>query len=179
MKRISTLAILCLLGCSPANSLDGSMNELTSLSFNLVTIKLAQNQLVISYFQTSDGGATMLPFELAVDAPDGGFTANSRLEVTGLFPDGGVVDAGVTDGGDAGAPPDDGGITVYAVATRSVPMDPREFSAIDLGHIDLNQLPTSGQTASGDFFVDFAYQMDGTLGSGRTVFGNFSATVNQ
>jgi hypothetical protein len=178
MTRTATVSLLCVLGCS-ANSLDGSMSELTPLSFNQVTVKLAQKQLVISYFASSDGGGSSLPFQLAVDQPDGGFTANSRLEVSGLPPDGGIGDAGVADGGDGGAPPNDGGVLVFAVATRSVPQDTRPFSAIDRGHIDLNQLPVVGQTASGDFFVVFAYQKDGSLGSGRTVFGNFSAKVSQ
>jgi hypothetical protein len=154
------------------------MSELTSLSFNVVTVKLSQNQLVISYFQSSDGGENDLPFELTVDPPDGGFTANSTLEVSGLPQDGGT-DAGVVDGGDAGAPPEDGGILVYGIASRFVTQDTRQFSAIDRGHIDLNQQPVVGKPMSGDFFVVFAYQNDGTLGSGRTVFGNFSATVSQ
>jgi hypothetical protein len=154
------------------------MSELTPLSFNLVTVKLSQKQLVITYFQSSDGGENDLPFELTVDPPDGGFSANSRLEVSGLPQDAGV-DAGVGDGGDGGATPEDGGILVYAVASRFVALDPRQFSAIDRGHVDLNQQPVVGKPMSGDFFVVFAYQNDGTLGSGRTVFGNFSATVSQ
>ena len=176
----TSLLVVLSIACSPANSLQGSMSSLVSLDFNQVTVKLAQDQLVISYLETSDGGGLSMPFQLAVDAPDGGFTANSTLLVSGLAQDGGP-DAGITDGGlgDGGVPPDDGGVLVYAVANRSVPTDPRAFSPIDRGHIDINQLPVVGQSVSGDFFVVFTYQTDGTLGSGRTVYGNFSATVTQ
>ena len=169
------------LACSPANSLQGSMDELVkSLDFNQVTIKLAQNQLVVSYLDTSDGGALTMPFQLTVDSPDSGFQANSTVLVSGLAQDGGI-DAGATDAGlgDGGATVADGGEVVFAQASRSVADDPRMFSPIDRGHIDLNQLPVVGQQLSGDFFVVFTYQTDGTLGSGRTVYGNFSATVTQ
>ena len=37
MTRTATVSLLCALGCS-ANSLDGSMSELTPLSFNQVTV---------------------------------------------------------------------------------------------------------------------------------------------
>jgi hypothetical protein len=155
------------------------MSELVSLQFNQVTVKLAQNQLVVSYLQSSDGGALSMPFQLAVDAPDAGFQANSTLLVSGLPQDGGT-DAGVDDGGaDGGASAADAGEVVFATANRSVATDPRPFSPIDRGHVDLNQLPKVGQTLSGDFFVVFTYQTDGSLGSGRTVYGNFSGTVTQ
>ena len=172
--------VVLFVACSPANSLQGSMGELVSLGFNQVTVKLAQNQLVVSYLQSSDGGGLTMPFQLAVNAPDGGFQANSTLLVSGLPQDGGVdggeTDAGLDGGGTTSA---DGGEVVYAVANRSVPADPRMFSPIDRGHIDIVQLPVVGQPVSGDFFVVFTYQTDGSLGSGRTVYGNFSATVTQ
>jgi hypothetical protein len=177
------LFVLLSPACSPANSLQGSMSELVSLGFNQVTVKLAQNQLVVSYLETSDGGSLSMPFQLAVDAPDGGFSANSTLLVSGLAQDGGsdagAIDAGATDGGDGGPPVEDGGVLVYAVANRSVSTDPRPFSPIDRGHIDINEKPVVGKPVSGDFFVVFTYQTDGSLGSGRTVYGNFSATVTQ
>jgi hypothetical protein len=168
------------LACSPSNSLQGSMGELVSLDFNQVTVKLAQNQLVVSYLETSDGGALSMPFQLAVDAPDGGFQANSTFLVSGLAQDGGS-DAGTGDGGlgDGGDAADDGGVVLFAVANRSVATDTRAYSPIDRGHVDLNQSPVVGQSVSGDFFVVFTYQTDGSLGSGRTVYGNFSATVTQ
>jgi hypothetical protein len=178
--NVTPLFVVLSLACSPANSLQGSMSSLVSLNFNQVTVKLAQNQLVVSYLENNDGGSLSMPFQLAVDAPDGGFQANSTLLVSGLAQDGGP-DAGTTDGGleDGGEPVDDGGVLVYAAANRSVPTDPRAFSPIDRGHIDLNQQPVVGQSVSGDFFVVFTYQTDGSLGSGRTVYGNFSATVTQ
>jgi hypothetical protein len=161
------------------------MGELVSLEFNQVTVKLAQGQLVVSYLQSTDGGALSLPFELTVNPPDGGFQANSTLLVSGLAQDGGIdagaTDAGTTDAGsgDGGATTDAGGEVVLAVANRSVPMDSRPFSPIDRGHVDLVQKPVVGQSLSGDFFVVFTYQTDGSLGSGRTVYGNFSGTVTQ
>jgi len=169
------------LGCSPSNTLEGSMIELTGpLTFNQVTVKLAQNQLVVSYLELDDGGGQSMPFQLTVDSPDGGFQANSHILVSGLTPDAGP-DAGTTDGGDADGGEDvsDAGEVVFAQASRSVPNDTHAFSPIDRGHVNLTQQPVVGQPASGDFFVVFTYQTDGTLGAGRTVFGNFSATVTQ
>jgi hypothetical protein len=135
---------------------------------------------VVSYLQASDGGALSMPFELTVDPPDAGFQANSTILVSGLAQDGGI-DAGATDAGagDGGVTAADGGEVVFAVANRSVPTDPRPFSPIDRGHVDLSQQPVVGQSLSGDFFVVFTYQTDGSLGSGRTVYGNFSAVVTQ
>jgi hypothetical protein len=57
--------------------------------------------------------------------------------------------------------------------------DNRTFSAIDRGTLTLATPVVVGQPANGSFFVVFSYQNDDTLGSGRTVYGDFEATVTK
>jgi hypothetical protein len=146
--------------CSPANSLQGSMEDLTSLTFTTVEVKLQQTPqqaLVVEYTDFVDAGSGNIPFELTVD-------------ITGVH-----LDAGFSillDGGTAAGNP-------IGVASRSVLDDQRTFSPIDRGYITLDTPVTLGAAASGSFFTVFLYETDGSLGTGHTVYGNFQAKVTQ
>lgn len=140
--------------CSPANSLNGSMQELSPLTFTKVEVKAQPGSLVIEYADFVDGGGN-IPFELTVDTSgvrlDGGFTI--------------LLDGG-TDGGES-----------VGLASRNVLSDTRTFSAIDRGYVTLDSPVAQGKIATGSLFAVFTYQNDGSLGSGHTVYGTFQAPV--
>jgi hypothetical protein len=153
--QLATLAIpVALSACAPGNSLNGSMQDLTPLNFSGVAVKLQNSSLVIQYQDFIDGGGN-IPFELTYN------TAGIPL------------DAGMTLLLDAGTP---SGMP-RAVASRVVVGDIRAFSPIDRGYLTLSTPVVLNQNASGNFFAIFTYQTDGSLGSGRTVYGDFDAKV--
>jgi len=142
--------------CTPANSLNGSMEDLTALSFTNVAVKLQGSSVVIEYENFVDGGGN-IPFELTYN------TQGAALDGGTSF----LLDAGTRSGRPA------------AVASRTVVGDTRTFSPIDRGYLNIDTPVVEGETASGNFFAVFSYQNDGSLGSGRTVYGNFQATVTK
>jgi hypothetical protein len=156
-SMLATLALpIALSACGPGNSLDGSMEDLTSLSFTGVAVKLQASSLVIQYQSFIDGGGN-IPFELTYNT-------------SGIPLDGGqtlLLDAGTASG------------LPRAVASRNVVGDIRAFSPIDRGTLTLSTPVVVNQAVLGSFFVVFSYQTDGSLGSGRTVYGNFDATVTK
>jgi hypothetical protein len=156
-QRLVTVALpIALSACGSGNSLNGSMEDLTSLSYTGVAVKLQGGSLVIQYQDFVDGGGNV-PFELTYN------TAGIPLDAGRTL----LLDAGTP----AGLP--------RAVASRTVIGDNRTFSAIDRGTLTLATPVTVDQVARGSFFVVFGYQDDDTLGSGRTVYGNFDAKVTQ
>jgi hypothetical protein len=162
----SALCAALVAGCSPANQLQGSVGELTSLAFSEVVVtesagtKTSPPQFVVSYRSANDAGGYSIPFQLSVN-------------LTGLPP--------LTKGSDPidlGALEPDAG-TPVAVASRSVPNDPRTFPAIDRGHLWIDQDIQAGQQGSGHFFVVFGFQMDDSIAQGYTVEGRFQSVVGQ
>jgi hypothetical protein len=156
--RIWGLKVACLAlpisisACAQGNSLNGSMSKLTSLSFTGVAVKQQGNSLVIEY-EDFIGGSGNIPFELTYNT-------------AGLDLDGGVtllLDAGTSSG------------RPRALASRTVVGDNRTFSPIDYGTLTLDGPVAVGASAGGSFFAIFSYQSDGSLGAGRTVYGNFEA----
>ena len=150
------LVATVLSACGAGNSLNGSMATLTPLAYTGVAVKLQGSSLVIEYENFVDGGGN-IPFELTYN------TAGTPLDAGHTF----LLDAGTA----AGLP--------KAVASRTVVGDNRAFSPIDRGFLTLNGPVVLDQAASGSFFTVFTYQSDGSLGSGRTVYGNFDATVTK
>jgi hypothetical protein len=154
-RRWASLALpIALSACGPGNSLNGSMEDLTPLNFTGVAVKLQGSSLEIEYENFIDGGGN-IPFELTYNT--GGIPLDGGMTL--------LLDAGTR----AGLP--------RADASRTVVGDTRAFSAIDRGTLTLSTPVAVDQTARGSFFVVFSYQNDGSLGSGRTVYGNFDAKV--
>jgi hypothetical protein len=152
--------------CTPANQLQGSLGELTSLAFTDVLVTQSAGtgtsppSFVVSYRDADDAGGYATPFKLAVD-------------LTGLPPltkDQAPIDLGSLEP-DAGTP--------VAVASRSVPGDMRLFPAISHGSLWIDQDIQVGQQGSGHFFLVFGFQMDDSIAQGRTVEGRFQAVVGQ
>jgi len=153
-------------GCTPANQLQGSVGELTSLAFSQVVVtqstasKTSPAQFVVSYRNSEDdAGAYSIPFELSVN-----LTGLPPLTTTNPPIDLGAVDP------DAGTP--------VAATSRAVPGDTRTFPPIDRGHLWIDQDIQVGQQGAGHFFLVYGFPNDGSLGQGRTVEGHFQAVVN-
>jgi len=152
-------------GCTPANELKGSVEELTSLAFSEVVVtqsagsKTAPPEFVVSYRNANDAGGYSIPFELAVNTTNlPPLTKDSSVDLGALDPDAG---------------------TPVAVASRSLPGETRPFPAIDRGTLWIDEDIVMGQQGSGHFFVVFGFQMDDSIAQGRTVEGRFQAVVGQ
>jgi hypothetical protein len=120
--------------------------------------KTSPPQFVVTYRDADDAGGYSIPFELTVN-------------LTGLPP----LTAGAEPVELGALDPDAG--TPVAVASRSVPENLSPFPAIDHGHLWIDQDIQVGKQGSGHFFLVFGFQMDDSIGQGRTVEGRFQAVV--
>jgi len=169
-SRMAGLAMAALAGsmlvpsCGGAsNSLTGSLDEISPLTFDSVVIRASPDVLVVEYdnhpLGTADGGAgggTDVTFKIAINID--GLTLNKGLDID--------LTSSLNDG------------TPRVSCTRAIGEDPRrDFPAIERGDLVLDSDVNYNQTASGHFHVLFAE--GGQIGEGRTVDGTFSASVQQ
>ena len=119
---------IALSACASGSSLNGSMEDLTSLSYTGAAVKLQGNSLVIQYQDFVDGGGN-IPFELTYN------TAGIPLDAGRTL----LLDAGTP----AGLP--------RAIASRTVIADNRTFSAIDRGTLTLSTAVVEDSGRPGSF----------------------------
>jgi hypothetical protein len=150
--------------CSPSNQLEGSLSQLTSLSFATVdlSLQLSPPQLVVEYKEPVGAGFDV-PFQLTVEVGSAPLTATQPLTQGTVYQLGGTDPAG----------------NAVAVATRSITGDPRVFPAIKQGTLTIDQNIEIDKPGAGHFFLVFDYQNDSSLGQGQTVEGSFSGVINK
>jgi len=135
-------------GCSPVNSLEGSLTEVLDLSFTAVEVSITDSAVIIDYYRPN------------AESRDIVFKLVAQVKPTDVVP-GKSIDLG---------PADDG--TARASCTRSVANDPiRNLATIKSGELTLSAVPTLDQPVHGDFRVTLGE--GGDAGKGRTAFGNF------
>jgi hypothetical protein len=158
LAAVAACAALPLVSCSPANQLEGSLTQLTSLSFSTVQMQLQVTPplLVVTYKETKGAGYDV-PFELSVEVGAPPLKQGTVYQLGGNDSSGNAV----------------------AVATRSVTGDSRLFPTIKMGTLTIDQAVSIGKTGAGHFFLVFDYQNDSSLGQGQTVEGSFQAVVTQ
>lgn len=156
---------LALSGCGqPANTLEGSMDEIASLQFDTTVVRADSNVLVVEYDRhpngaVVDGGsATADNFDVAfkMSVLIAGLTLSKGLviDLTSRLPDG----------------------TPRVACSRAQTDDPRrEFPPIVRGTLVLDSAVNYDQVATGHF--DILFGIGGDLGEGRTVNGTFSVAV--
>jgi hypothetical protein len=151
-------------GCSPANQLQGSLSQLTSLSFSSVdlTLQVSPPVLVVLY-KDPQGAGYDVPFQLTVEVGTAPLTGSQTLAQGTVYQLGGT----------------DANGNALAVATRSITGDSRVFPSIKMGTLTIDQAITIGRAGAGHFFLVFDYENDSSLGQGQTVEGSFQAVVNQ
>lgn len=166
--RVAGLAMAALAGavllpgCSGGgNTLTGSLDEISPLTFDAVIVRASPDVLVVEYdnhpLGSVDGGATGgtdVTFKMAINID--GFQLNKGLDID--------LTSSLNDG------------TPRVACTRAVGQDPRrDLPPIERGDLVLDSNVNYDQTTSGHFHVLFAE--GGQIGEGRTVDGTFSATV--
>ncbi|MBS2031325.1 MAG: hypothetical protein JST54_25725 [Deltaproteobacteria bacterium] len=143
------------------NSLTGSLDEISPLTFDSVVVRASPDVLVVEYdnhpLGTVDGGAsggTDVAFKIAINID--GLTLNKGLDID--------LTSALNDG------------TPRVACTRAVGQDPRrDLPPVARGDLVLDSDVNYDANASGHFHVLFAE--GGQIGEGRTVDGTFSAVV--
>jgi hypothetical protein len=159
MSRVRCQAVLCsvlgLAACAPPNTLQGSLSELTPLTFEKVSVQVSSSILVLQYQHTPPGGGQAIPFQLVLTPPPGqALAAGTKIDLAQM----GTNEMPV------------------AVCSREAPMDPRHnLPPIKVGELDLTSNYSVGATASGEFHILFGE--GGDVGEGRTVDGTFSVAA--
>jgi hypothetical protein len=152
-----SLGLLALAGCSPSNSLSGSVSELFSLTFNSVDVRSDSEAFVVTYYFTQSA-QTITVIQLHV-VTDGGvdFGPGKTIDLSGDLYDGG--------------PPRTSVIHFDPVDGQSALVLPPVLH----GSLSLDCSLEVGQTSCGSFSM--AFVNDGTLGSNRTLAGGFNQTL--
>ncbi len=146
------------LSCAPPNTLEGSLSDEMSLGFTSVSIQSTTGAISLAY-QTTIPGASGLDTIFEIIADTSGVTLGSKggsINLAQTLPDG----------------------LPRGTFTRAVHNDPRSvFPPIVRGTLTFDQNPTVGAKVTGSFDVLFGESGVSDIGSGRTVIGTFSATV--
>ncbi|MBI5543446.1 MAG: hypothetical protein HY901_06125 [Deltaproteobacteria bacterium] len=151
MRAATAAAMALALGSCSGPSLDGSLSEAFDLSFSSMLIRRSEKALQLSYLK-SEGREVVVAVTVATEGL--GLKPGARVELGGEYAPG----------------------HPRTVVSRAVDGEPvRTLPPVLKGTLTVDQLPTSGSTVTGDFSVSFGE--GGDVGSGRTLFGNFSAKV--
>ena len=152
------LALVAIAACSQGNSLEGSLSDETSLSFDSVQVQVSSSAVAVIYLRNLPGGGGQ-DTVLKVVATTTGLDLTRPLSID------------LTE-------PLNGGPAVRGSVSRAVSGDARNtFAALVRGRLELDDPPTVGGPMSGSFTVLFG--QGGTIGDGRTAFGNFYGKVAQ
>lgn len=150
--RRATIAAVALAGACGPQQLEGSLSTLMDLKYQRMTASSSSDEMVVRFSRPQGSGEDLV---LQVSA-----------KRTGLAPEALLFDlAEVTPQG-----------TQRGALSRNVLNDPhRTFPSLLRGRLQFNRPLTVGQGVTGSFSVTFA---EGTVyAAGRTVYGNFGATV--
>ena len=176
MKRfaipVAAAVVGVALACGPTK-VEGSLQEILDLTYQDIKLGFAGDQIAVRWTRPRGTGQdTVLEVSEKLD----GLTVRTGdyVDLAAPLPDFALNDGGV-DGGDL-LP--DGGLVDQqrGLVTRDVFNDPRkDFPLISDGFMVLYDVPRDGGTVNGSFSVTFQRCVD--FGCGRTVFGDFKATV--
>ena len=150
------LSLACAACGGDSNSLEGSLSSEVPLDFTGVSVEQSSSGIAVLYTKDLPGGSSA-DLVLKITATTTGLTLTGPLTIdltqkVASQPRGAV--------------------------SRAVSGDARrDFPALLRGSITFSQAPTVGDTVSGSFTVTFINDTSGSLGHGKTAFGNFSAVV--
>lgn len=152
---------------------EGSLQEILDLTYQDIKLGFAGDQIAVRWTRPRGAGQdTVLEVSEKLD----GLTVRTGdlVNLAEPLPDFALGDAGMPDGGLL----PDGGVfdQQRGVVTRDVFNDPRKtFPLISDGFMVLYDVPRDGGVVTGSLSVTFQRCVD--FGCGRTVFGDFKATV--
>ncbi|HEY1334128.1 MAG TPA: hypothetical protein VGF31_07725 [Myxococcaceae bacterium] len=169
---IAALVVGVALACGPTK-VEGSLQEIIDLTYQDIKLGFAGDQIAVRWTRPRGAG---LDTVLEVSEKLDGLTVRTGdfVNLAEPLPDFALADAGMPD---AGLLPDGGVFDQQrGVVTRDVFNDPRkQFPLISDGFMVLYDVPRDGGVVNGSFSVTFQRCVD--FGCGRTVFGDFKATV--
>jgi hypothetical protein len=169
---IAALVVGVALACGPTK-VEGSLQEIIDLTYQDIKLGFAGDQIAVRWTRPRGSG---LDTVLEVSEKLDGLTVRTGdfVNLAEPLPDFALADAGMPD---AGLLPDGGVFDQQrGVVTRDVFNDPRkQFPLISDGFMVLYDVPRDGGVVNGSFSVTFQRCVD--FGCGRTVFGDFKATV--
>jgi hypothetical protein len=152
---LCALALACAACGGDGNSLEGSLSSDVPLDFSAVSVEQSNNAIAILYTKDLPGGSS----------PD--LVLKISATTTGLSL-AGPITIDLTEKV-ANQP--------RGAVSRAVSGDARrDFPTLLRGSITLAQAAKVGETISGSFTVTFN-NTGGSLGAGKTAFGNFSAVL--
>jgi hypothetical protein len=143
-------------GCSVTSTLEGSLDDQVSLVFDSVEIQRSPTAIAVSYLKALPAGGghdTVLKVVATVDAST--LSRGATINLVEKVGDG-----------------------VRGAATRAVSGDPRrDLPPLVRGMLTFDDAATTGNSISGSFSILF--DQGGSVGAGRTAFGDFTATVTE
>ena len=153
-----SIALTALLSCGSGSSLEGSLSDQTSLAFDAVRVEHSPQAVAVIYLRSLPAGGGQ-DTVLKVVATTTGLDLTKAVS----------IDL---------AEPLNGGPAVRGAVTRAVSGDGRsDFPPIVRGKLSFDGPVVAGQHASGHFSATFG--QGGSIGQGRTAFGDFSATATE
>ena len=166
LRSTILVATTLLAACTPANTLQGSLEDEVSLTFSSVQVQASGSEVSVAYLNPAPGGsggtgdagagsASDIIIEIAASTTGVDLTNGGTLNLLDKLPDG----------------------SSRGAVTRAVANDPRrDFAPLTRGTLVFTENPTVGAKVTGTFSLLFdASSSD--LGAGRTVYGSFAATV--
>ncbi len=157
MKRPAlVLAVCALASCGAGNSLEGSLGDQTSLAFDAVQVQHSPSAVAVIYLKSlPQGGGQDTVLKVVATTTGLDLTKAISIDLTESI-----------NGGVRGA------------VTRAVSGDSRSsFPPLVHGRLELGSAVKAGSSTSGSFSVTFG--QGGSIGAGRTAFGDFSAVVTE
>jgi hypothetical protein len=154
MKRVALLLAL-VAACGGSSGLEGSLGADVSLAYTTIQIQRTPTAIAVIW-QTPTPGQSGQDLVLKVTAT----TSGLNLDAGGL-----TIDLAETvSGAQRGSV-----VRVVSGDTRT------QLPPLQRGTLTFDQAPVAGKSVSGR--IDILFQAGAAFGSGRTVFGSFSAAV--
>jgi hypothetical protein len=150
------VALLAVASCGAGNSLEGSLSDEVTLTFDQVQVQRSDTSVAVIYLRSLPaGGGNDTVFKVVANLTGLDATRALDVDLSEALP---------------------GSSAVRGSFTRAVTGDARrDFPPLVRGRLHVDGPPDAGKHVSGSFTSLFG--QGGTLGAGRTAFGDFTATV--
>lgn len=177
--RLPTAVLAALVGVACGQSkIEGSLGEILDLTYQDIKLGFSGAQIAVTWTRPRGTGTDAV---LIVSEKLDGLSVytGDAVDLAEILPQFALLDAGLLDADGGPLPQPDGGVVSLqrGLVTRDVFNDPRhDFPGISNGFMILYDVPgDAGTPVRGSFSVTFDRCVD--FGCGRTVFGDFQATV--
>ena len=154
--RAFVMMTIVIAACGAGSSLEGSLSDETSLAFDAVQVQHSATAVAVIYLRSlPKGGGNDTVLKVVANTTGLDLTNGGTINLT---------------------EPLNGGPAVRGAIARAVSTDTlRDFPPLVRGTLTLHGQPKAGVNVSGGFSVLFG--QGGSIGAGRTAFGEFSAVV--